>query len=410
MADERLTRPANDDSLRDDPVQAQVFSCTRGGADVSASLVAIVVGLVLCAVACSRGDRGQGAPSASASPRAPLELPPLPSGDRRAKADCEAPRACLRGVMPEVFDVSQAPALEQKALGCLGGSIERAWDLRECLPFAFARDVRSGQLVQLSMNCGDLCPNYASLVFDLAQAVSEFECVCRGFYPLRTPGRGGYAGCAPPPPNAGKRYFGIVDAFAGQRVVVQGNPRFLELGFLEGAVVDSIDGVAPSGEEELSRGLDGIPQRLPGEIRLHRQAPAIVKELHYITREAAEGLAKLSTQLDLPDLAKTRTGCLDPERNGASVRSFVRVSFGGAKLASGVPAQVFRKPDCVDDGSRRVVQFEEALRAAAKEAKPRIVTSAGSPDACKGVESFHAFSIARGTEELELRYADWATQ
>jgi hypothetical protein len=82
---------------------------------MKSSLVTIAVGLVLCTVACSRGDKGQTAPGASN--RAPLNLPPLPPGDSRAKLECEAPRACLRRALPEAFHVSQAGALEQKALG-----------------------------------------------------------------------------------------------------------------------------------------------------------------------------------------------------------------------------------------------------------------------------------------------------
>jgi hypothetical protein len=261
----------------------------------------------------------------------------------------------------------------------------------------------------MSMNCGDLCPNYASLVFDLVERPSEFECICRGFYPVLTPGSGSYAGCAPPPPNAGQKYFSIVDAPGGQRVITQGNPRFRELGFLEYAVIDAIDGIPPAGAQDLSRSLDAIPQHLPGEIRMHRQTPVtLTKELHYVTREVAEGLVKLSTELGLQNLAGTRTACLNPERDVAAPRSLVRVSFGNATFASGVHAQLFRKPDCVDDESRRVVQFEEAFLRAAKEAKPRAVTSVSSPAACKDAENVRVFSIVRGDEGVELRYADWA--
>jgi hypothetical protein len=365
-----------------------------------------IVAIALGAVACSRPDKSQEAPGANAS--APLELPPLPPGDRRAKPECVAPRACLHRVMPEVFDVSQTQGIEQSALGCLGGTIESAWASRECLPFAFARDTRSRQLVQVSMNCADLCPQYASLVFDFAEAVSEFECVCRGFFPVRTPGPGEYAGCAPPPPNAGSQYFGILEFPVDQGAVVQGDPRFEELGFLPGAVIDSIDGAPLSSKDELSRRLAGIPERLPGEIRMHRGTPAVTKVLHYITREVAEGLGKLAIQLDLQGVAATSTACLNPDGDATARSSLVRVAFGGATQPSAPPAMLFRKSECLDDQARRVIQFEEALQRAASEARPRAVTSNGSRGACKDVEKVRVFSIARETEKLELRYADWA--
>jgi hypothetical protein len=263
----------------------------------------------------------------------------------------------------------------------------------------------------MSMNCADHCPEYANLVFDFAHGMSAFECVCRGFFPLRTPGSDEYAGCAPPPPNAGTQYFSVLDSSGGQGMVVQGDPRFEELGFVQGAVIDSIDGASFSSNKELSQGLAGIPQRLPGGIRMHRVTPAITKELHYITRETAEGLAKLAIQLDLQGLATTSTACLNPGGDVEARRSFVRVSFGTALLPSGVPAMLFRKPECLDEQARRVLQFEEALHNAGIGAKPRAVTSNGSRAACtKDVESVRVFSIVREPEKFELRYADWAVR
>jgi len=89
-----------------------------------------------------------------------------------------------------------------EALASLGSEINHCFDCnvadwQMCLPFNMGTDERNGMELKVDSTCSDVCPNY-TFVFILYENVDLNDCQDLGGVEVGSPGRSGYAGCAPP--------------------------------------------------------------------------------------------------------------------------------------------------------------------------------------------------------------------
>lgn len=375
------------------------LACSRGGTRSSSGEMAAASSARAVASSTAPQDASNIRPAMAAAPVSalppadpvvPRSMPPAPA--------CEATTRCLERALPSTYDASHRADVIARALVCLGGTAQTAWsEHHDCLPFAFGRDAASGHTLEFFVTCGDLCPHYASVGIRLSEHVSRFECMCTGGEQQFEMGWGTYVGCASGRPRHQPlddftlRHEADADRLYGATT----GSRLEALGFRQGAHVEAIDGMPVHRPEEIRAMLERIPDELPGWVHMSQSGAAVIKviDLHFVTREAAQELARLSVELRLSDLGTTASPCVS-QRGTASIR------FGNAGASY--------DPDCVDDVARGIARAENALRRTAREARHRSVTTRMPAEACKALEAMpRVFTLQRGDRLVELRYVDW---
>jgi hypothetical protein len=335
------------------------------------------------------GNASLASPSSKATPK---NL--APSGTRTIPApDCAAIRHCLASALPAAYDSANEQDVRRAALSCLGETTENAWSKRECLPVRFGRDIRSNRALQLEvhpgrLNCNDcgLSPHPIVLVA-FTEAFSSFECRCRGYEPIDVgPGE---SVCGP-----GEKSGFDSDNVRGEvRFTGPLRSDYTEVyGFASMAAFDAIDGVPARTPTHAVQMLAGLPRRLPGSVQLHDNYGST--ELHFITLEVARNLARLGDELSGEKLFPSKEGCSSADHEQTTV---ALGKFRVARVGSG----------CVDAASP-MARAERAIRQAARDAKPRLVTSSTSVETCMMLDSLPKnFLLRHGTRAIELRYVDW---
>jgi hypothetical protein len=258
--------------------------------------------------------------------------------------------------------------------------VESAWDKRACLPIQFGRDVRSGRVVQLGVyqvreTCAGWCDvvrYHLSVEVSFPEPFSVFECKCNGYKTTSLP---------------------HPDSICGP--VVPGEPAFdvrHESGITDRMMFDTIDGNLVRGTDDLVL-LAELPARLPGSIRAHDRAYST--ELHFVTLEVARELARLGDELSAEWHANP--GALCPLEKWES-RDLGVLSLGQFK--------VYVRGHCAEPSIRG--RAEAALRRAAANAKPRLVTTHMTAESCKALNELpREFFFRLDDKALELRYVDW---
>jgi hypothetical protein len=296
-----------------------------------------------------------------------------------------------------------------RALRCLGGTAQAAWEFRECLGFEFGHDTATGFGVLLRVICADVCPDYAQFGVGFSERVSEMECDCLGLNKFFSPGWSTYAGCAPSSPELptgsttltfGKDFTAsaISGAGAGQDAIrVDGGvdgPRMAGLGFPQGVQLTAADGLPVRSVEDAKHLLERLPKELPASVLLLRReggsAPRSV-ELHFVTRAFEDELARVLAETRFNELKTGSSPCLR-----------------GPNRIQSPSTSVAYDPKCADDTTARLERVADAIRRAARNSTHRRVIPSQSRAECKQLASLPTpidFLTENGV--VELRYVDW---
>ncbi|HVU05478.1 MAG TPA: hypothetical protein VHE30_27210 [Polyangiaceae bacterium] len=310
--------------------------------------------------------------------------------------------------MPKTYDPATERDVVARALPCLGGTVQAAWERAGCVAFEFGRDTTSGRGVTLVSSCDDLCPTYANLGVVFSVEIPSEECQCLGFRNVMTGGWGAYVGCAPavhasdPPTLVPGKDFIVrtvrADHARHDEYRLDGiSRRARELGLENNLVVSAIDGAPVNRANVVERTLAGLPARLPRSVLVlddgGGRSKARARTISFVTRAAALALARALGDARFSEILRGHDPCL----HGST---WVSVDF----------QSVSYDPKCHGQTVNRLERVANTIRTVARGAAARAAESEGNERAerCRELPSLPSKVALWENDELtELRYVDW---